>query len=91
MNIELNHISDYYSDVNKKTSFHVLDINYTMFYFSYSTIVGYRKKGQLFITDKTYSNTTARHLTIIDPGKENRIPHDQFIQGLEKALNELNQ
>ena len=62
----------------------------TMF-FSYTTCVGFRsnKHGYVF-TDKTYSNTTARHMkSVFMCNKEDKVPHEEFEAKLQEALWEV--
>lgn len=61
-------------------------------YFSYQTEVAFRGvDGQLIVSQNEWSNTTGRHLNIIDGGnKEARIPHVDFMELLEEKIGILN-
>jgi len=58
----------------------------TLFY-SYTTVVGFRSNvhGYVF-TDKTYSNTTSKHLkNVFGSDKSDRVPHEEFESKLQEA------
>lgn len=55
-------------------------------YFSYQTVVAFRKAGVLTVSENVWSRTTGKHLNAIDGGaKASRVPHDEFVRRLEAA------
>ena len=87
MLLELNHISDYRGDVSKSAPLHVITIGALQIYFSYSTPVAYRTGGDLVVSNNVWSNTTGRHLNIINPDKSIRINNQLFNSQLNDLLN----
>jgi hypothetical protein len=59
----------------------------TEFYFSYETIVGFQKLADKpVISENKWSNTTGKHLNILDPEKEYRVPPQEFEKKLAEVL-----
>ena len=79
-NLELNKLSDYYSEIPDNSPAYVLDIGGDKIYWSYSTIIAIRTKGKLYIRENDWSTTTGRHLNAINPDKSIRIPTPEFEQ-----------
>lgn len=55
------------------------------FYFSYSTCVAFRARGDLVISENVWGVTTGKHLNWINPDHKKRIPYEEF----EKRLADL--
>lgn len=82
-NVTINHISDY-RNVSKSTPCYVLDLDGALVYYSYNTIVAVRIHGKLYISENVWSVTTGKHLNYIDPDKSIRMPHNEFVDFLNK-------
>jgi len=62
-----------------KPNFNMIQINDTIFYFSYKTIIAMSDHNGLKVSKNEWSNTTGRHLNYIDTDKSTRIDHDQLM------------
>jgi len=84
--IELNKLSDYYSELPANTPAHVVVIGDLMLYFSYNTIIAFRSGGSLTIRQNDWSTTTGRHLNAINPDKSIRVDKAIFEKALEAVI-----
>ena len=55
-------------------------------YFSFDTIVAFEYDGELYCSKNKWSNTSGRHLNLIQPDKKKRIHHFELIQMLDRIL-----
>ena len=60
-----------------------LQVNSTIFFFSYTTCIAFSHKGKLTISENIWSAATGKHLNKIDADKSIRIPNNEFNQALE--------
>lgn len=71
---------------NIRNNLNKVTIGGTRFWFSYETIIAFND-GNLCVCEKEWSNTTGRHLNMIDGSdKKNRISHNEFQKRLEDLL-----
>jgi hypothetical protein len=68
------------SDCNNK--FYTLTICDLVLFISYETIVAFKYKGKMFISENKWSMTTGKHLNTLDDDKSIRIPHDEMMRKL---------
>jgi len=66
-----------------KVNFTEVDLNGTLFYFSYSTLIAVQDR-ELLIRYNEWGPTTGKHLNYIDPDKAKRMSGPEF----EKIVNE---
>jgi len=85
-------ISSYgnYSSGNYGINCLKVEIGSLILYFSYSTIIAFRNKGNLIISKNYWSTTTRKHLNWINTDKKIRIKRDIFNEKLENKLKEHN-
>ena len=63
------------------TNAHYVDIGVLRLYFSYETLIAFQLDSELIVSENIWSNTTGKHLNIVDGGaKSRRIPHEQFVR-----------
>jgi hypothetical protein len=74
---------DYVQQVDSKQMCKVIH-NGEMLLFSYYTVIGFKRAGTWYITDKRYSKTTSKQVNQFS-NRHNvvRIPHDELIAYLE--------
>ena len=75
-----------YNTANYGANAIVLTIGNLTLYFSYDTIVAFENENELVICENVFSNTTGRHLNLIDRNKKKRISYGQFVSKLEEVL-----
>lgn len=70
-----------------------LDKNFTevqhkniLYYFSYSTLVGFDIDGETYVSENVWSSTTGNHLNKIEPDKSKRLSNDEFNKKVEELL-----
>lgn len=68
----------------------IVTIGNLKLYFSYSTIVAFEDRGELFISENIWSMTTGKHLNWISPHKDLRMEYNEFEKELIKVLEEKN-
>lgn len=70
MDIKLNCIS---------SNFHEVCVNNTILWFSYNTLIAFRKpKIGTVCCENIYGSTTGKHINTIEPNKKKRISYDLF-------------
>jgi hypothetical protein len=81
-------ISSYgeYSSGNYGINSLCVEIGRLTLYFSYKTIIAFRDNGILTISRNSWGPTTGRHLNIISPDKDMRLPRGEFEQVLTETL-----
>lgn len=57
--------------------------------YSYRTIVAFYYKGEEVVSQNCWGTTTGKHLNWINPNHKKRIPYDEFLVKLNKALEEI--
>lgn len=71
---------------------HAMKIDMGIFelYYSYQTIVAFYDPqfGGIVCSENVWSNTTAKHLKVIQPDKKKRVKNSEFNLLLEKMLKE---
>lgn len=56
-------------------------------WYSYDTVIAFRRHGLLTVCENAWSTTTGKHLNAIDGGdKANRLRRDQFLLALHGAM-----
>lgn len=60
------------------------------FYFYYETIIAFKNQDGLQISKNVWSKTTGKYLNAINPDKNIRLEYKEFLESLEKCLNEHN-
>lgn len=61
-------------------------INDLTLFFSYETIVAFRKKGKLYCSKNVWSRTTGKMLNDLCSDKKRRLEFEEFEKELEKVL-----
>ena len=89
--LELDKLSDYYSELPENTPAYVLDMGGDKIYWSYSTILAIRIENKLYIRENDWSTTTGRHLNAINPDKSKRMSTADFEQLLIDTKIKLHQ
>lgn len=67
-------------------NFHVIRINNRELYFSYETLIAFRKDEELFICENIWGTTTGKHLNYINNDKKRRLNHDDFLKKAKEVL-----
>ena len=55
-------------------------------YFSYETLIAFRKAGELYISENVWGTTTGKHLNAVYADKSVRMPYADFQKATEKVL-----
>lgn len=58
-------------------------------YFSYETPIAFEHEGELYISENVWTNTTGKHLNMIDSDKKNRMPNVLFEGNLKHITKEF--
>jgi len=53
-------------------------VNEVEYYFSYDTVVAFRLRGKLFVSENVWSNTAGKLLNKLEPNKKNRYKFESF-------------
>jgi hypothetical protein len=74
-----------------KTDAKAVDIGPIRLYFSYETCVAFHLDGHVLqVCENVWSNTTGRHLSVLDGGdKQSRLPYDEFQRQLAAAVESI--
>lgn len=89
MTMQLPKITNYgqYSGDNYGAHTLMIEMDSFRIYYSYETIVAYSDiQDGLVCSKNIWTNTTAKHLSWIQPVKSDRIPNDEFQEMLEEML-----
>lgn len=77
-----------YSSKNYGANTVYVSIGSLTLYFSYETCIAFETPGNLRVSENVWSNTTGKHLNMIDRGRVERMDRDVFERELEKVLGE---
>lgn len=70
-------------------NFAEVEFNNVYLYFSYDTLIAFRKDGNLYITENNWRTTTGKHLNRINSDKKIRINYEEFKLLSEKLLGDV--
>jgi hypothetical protein len=76
--------------IKEANNFYRLDLHSFSFLFSYETCVAYSALTDLYISENVWSQTTGKHLNLLNPDKSIRLPNEEFnslLKQLETAFN----
>lgn len=57
-----------------------VDLKDVDIYFSYKTVIAYRKNGYIIARENDWGTTTGKHLNMISKNKKDRLPSEEFIK-----------
>jgi hypothetical protein len=76
--------------LNSEGNFSTVEINDSVLYFSYKTLISIRTKNDLYVSQNYWGTTTGKHLTQIDGGskeaKQKRLNADNFKQVVDSLF-----
>ncbi len=79
-----------YSENTPQSNCMRMSFTFIDLYFSYSTIVAFRYRAQLYVIKNYWSTTTGKHLNWIDGGrKKSRLSEEDFNQKLNEVLSDI--
>jgi hypothetical protein len=76
--------------IKEANNFYRLDLHPFSFWFSYETCVAYSALTDLYISENVWSQTTGKHLNLLNPDKSIRLSNEEFndlLKQLETAFN----
>ena len=73
-----------------QSNFYILNVNEeVIIYFSYETPIALVIRGHPFVSENIWSKTTGRHLNMIEPDKDKRVPYSIVQDKIEDGLYNL--
>jgi len=71
-------------------NFHKMTAGQLSFYFSFETCIAFKDGLEYYISENIWSNSTGKHLDMIDPDKKIRMPNQTFEKALSEKIKEMN-